>query len=561
MGSKWRVLQISALFLLACLVGCSQSEPESNDSEPSLRDVQIVFTDVTEASGLGMFRHETGAFGEKWFPETMGAGGGFFDYNGDQILDIVLVAGSEFPSDSTVEQPALRLFQGSSEGTFIDVTTESGLESIRSYAFGVNAADYDNDGDADLFVTALFKNFLLRNDQGFFQEITEEAGLGQYREWSTASVFFDANVDGWLDLYIGNYVQWTPEIDIFCTRVGDKKSYCTPEQYEGISGRFYVNQGDGTFEERSEDFSGLPGKTLGASSLDYNKDRWPDLIVANDTQNDLLFENKGDGTFIEKGVTSGIAFDENGRARAGMGLEMGVVDETGEETVFIGHFSGEMVGVYRHAGSGIFIERAAVSQIGRTSLPTLTFGMILADFDLDSDLDLITANGHITDDIAEVEEGITFKQLTQMYINVGNGRFSVAEPIGVLSDSLLGRGAAWADYDGDGDPDVLITENGGPAHLWRNDTEPGHSLTVQLIGTQSNKDAIGTRVRLKANGSWQERYVRNGTSYLSQSQQWPVFGLGMVETVDSLEILWPSGILNQMSTIPAGMLTLIEGEL
>jgi len=557
---NYGVIQILGFALIVLFFGCRSPESDQNHIELTQRDVQIVFTDVTESSGLGTFRHETGAFGKKWFPETMGAGGGFFDYNGDQILDIVLVAGSQFPSESIAEQPALRLFQGSVDGNFIDVTMESGLHSLRSYAFGVSTADYDNDGDSDLFVTALFENLLLRNDQGVFHEISKEAGLSEYREWSTASVFFDANLDGWLDLYIGNYVRWTPEEDIFCTRVGDKKSYCTPEQYEGITGRFYVNRCDGTFEERSEDFNGFPGKTLGASSIDYNKDRWPDLIVANDTQRDLLFENQGNGTFIEKGVASGIAFDEKGRARAGMGLEIGVVDDSEEETVFIGHFSGEMVGVYHHTGNGIFRERAAVSQIGRPSLPTLTFGMVLADFDLDSDLDLITANGHITEDIGDVEEGITFKQQTQMYINIGNGQFSVIEPSGVFSDSLVARGAAWADYDGDGDPDVLITENGGPVHLWRNDTEQGHSLTVQLIGIQSNKDAVGSRIRVKANGAWQERYVRTGTSYLSQSQRWPVFGLAMIDTVDSLEILWPSGIIKQASMLPAGMITLIEGE-
>ncbi|MXX59139.1 MAG: CRTAC1 family protein [Rhodothermaceae bacterium] len=555
--SSSRIVKTGLMIALFVSAGCG-SETDEEAPEVGRRTVEIVFTDVTEESGLGDFQHETGAFGEKWFPETMGAGGGFLDYDSDGILDVLLVSGGFFSSGEQVSPPTLRLYKGIGDGTFSDVTQESGLAGLQAYAFGVSVADYDNDTDADIFVTALYENLLLRNDEGVFSEVSAEAGLGGYREWSAAGVFMDANLDGWLDLYVGNYVDWTPEKDIYCTRVGDKKSYCTPEQYEGISGRFYVNLGDGTFEEQSDDFRGLPGKTLGAASLDYNRDGWSDLIVANDTQRDLLFENQRDGTFIEKGIVSGIAFDETGRARAGMGLDVGVVDETGRETVFVGHFSGEMVGVYRHAGSGIFIERAAVSQIGRPSLPTLTFGLLLADFDLDGDLDLLTANGHITEDIGEVEEGITFRQRTQLYVNEGGGLFSEIEASGALAEHMVARGAAWADYDMDGDPDVLISENGGPARLWRNDTQPGSSLIVQLTGNSSNRDGIGSRVRVKTDQGWQERYVRGGASYLSQNQQWPLFGLGLSAVADSLEVYWPDGTLTVREAVPAGVIKLTE---
>ena len=553
------MIRIGGMVLLLVFGACSQSTPDPQVSEEIQPAPQIVFTDVTASAGLGDFLHETGAFGEKWFPETMGAGGGFLDYDGDGILDIILISGSVFSSQGVISQPSIRLYRGSEDGQFTEVTQEAGLQPLQSYAFGVSVADYDNDGDPDVFVTALYENLLLRNEGGVFREVSQETGLGRYSEWSSASVFLDADRDGFLDLYIGNYVYWTPEEDIYCTRVGDKKSYCTPEQYEGIAGRFYRNRGDGTFEERSGDFVGLPGKTLGAAAMDYNRDGWPDLIVANDTQRDLLFENQGDGTFIEKGVVSGIAFDETGRARAGMGIDIGVVDHTGGETVFIGHFSGEMVGVYRHLGNGIFTERAAVSQIGRPSLRTLTFGLLLSDFDLDGDLDLVTANGHITEDIGEVEEGVTFRQRTQLYVNEGEGRFSEAEPTGVLSEFMVARGAAWADYDQDGDPDLLITENGGPAHLWRNDTSYGNSLTVKLVGSESNRDAVGSLVRVHVNGKWQERYVRTGTSYLSQSQRWPLFGLGVAESVDSLEVRWQNGGFMSRTAIPAGTITLVEG--
>ena len=556
MGSS-RFVKAGLMIALFVSAGCG-SETDEEAPEIGRRMVEIAFTDVTEEAGLGDFQHETGAFGEKWFPETMGAGSGFLDYDSDGILDVLLVSGGFFSSGERVSPPALRLYKGIGDGTFSEVTQESGLAGLQTYAFGISVADYDNDADADIFVTALNENLLLRNDGGVFSEVSAEAGMGDYREWSAAGVFMDVDLDGWLDLYVGNYVDWTPEKDIYCTRVGDKKSYCTPEQYEGISGRLYVNRGDGTFEERSDDFRGLPGKTLGAASLDYNGDGWSDLIVANDTQRDLLFENQRDGTFIEKGIVSGIAFDETGRARAGMGLDIGVVDETGKETVFVGHFSGEMVGVYRHAGNGIFIERAAVSQIGRPSLPTLTFGLLLADFDLDGDLDLVTANGHITEDIGEVEEGITFRQRAQLYVNEGGGIFSESKPDGVLAELMLARGAAWADYDMDGDPDVLISENGGPARLWRNDTQPGNSLTVQLTGSSSNRDGIGSRVRVKTDQGWQERYVRGGASYLSQNQRWPLFGLGLSAVADSLEVYWPGGILTVREAVPAGVIILNE---
>ncbi len=552
------VIQIRGILLLFIVGACNQSGSDPQVSEKVAQVPKILFTDVTASAGLDTFLHETGAFGQKWFPETMGAGGGFLDYDGDGVLDILLISGSVFPSEQAITQPSIRLYRGSESGQFREVTQEAGLQAIHSYAFGTNVADYDNDGDPDVFVTALYENLLLRNEGGFFREVSQEVGLGEYREWSSASVFMDADRDGFLDLYVGNYVHWSPEEDIYCTRVGDKKSYCTPEQYEGIPGRFYWNQGDGTFEEKSDDFVGLPGKTLSAASMDYNRDGWPDLIVANDTQRDLLFENQGDGTFVEKGVVSGIAFDENGRARAGMGIDIGVVDHMGGETVFIGHFSGEMVGVYRHMGNGIFAERAAVSQIGRPSLRTLTFGLLLADFDLDGDMDLVTANGHITEDIGEVEEGVTFRQRTQLYVNEGNGRFSEAEPTGILSEFMVARGAAWADYDQDGDPDLLITENGGPAHLWRNDTVYGNSITVKLFGYESNRDAIGSLVRIKVNGEWQERYVRSGASYLSQSQRWPLFGLGSAESVDSLMVQWPNGGMLSRTMIPAGTITLME---
>ena len=510
---------------------------------------EVFFEDVTLEAGLGDFRQETGAFGRVWMPETMGAGGGFLDYDGDGLTDIMLVAGGVL-REQDAPLAALRLFRNAGEGSFEEVTAEAGLASLHAYAFGFAAADYDNDGDTDVFVATLEENLLLRNDAGVFRDVAGQAGLKQESLWSSAAVFFDADRDGWLDLFVGHYVEWSPESDIYCSRVEDRKSYCTPEAYPGLSSRLYRNNGDGTFSDRSDlgDFSAAPGKTLAALSLDYNRDGWPDLVVANDTQRDLLFFNRGDGSFEERGVPSGIAFDENGRARAGMGIDAGVVDETGETTVFVGHFSAEMVGVYRHAMNGFFVDRAAISRIGRPSLPTLTFGLLLFDADLDSDLDLFTANGHITEDIEEVEEGILYRQQSQLYLNSGDGMFHVMapDPANALSEFLIARGAAWADYDGDGDIDILVTENGGPAHLWRNAQEAANYLRIRLEGSRSNRDGIGSRVVVHLGTSRLERYVRSGSSYLSQSQLDAHFGLGAAAAVDSLAIYWPSGSVTRL---------------
>lgn len=537
------MLASAMLFLSAC------AEPTTTPADQAAPESpKVGFTDVTAEAGLRGFRHVTGAFGEKWFPETMGSGGGFLDYDGDGLLDVVLVAGGIFPSRGEEAGPALRLYRNGGEGRFVEVTEVAGLADVRAYAFGVTVADYDNDGDEDIFTTTLYENLLLQNDSGVFQEIGRQAGLAGDAQWSSAAAFIDADRDGWLDIYVGNYVDWSPEKDIFCTRVAGRKAYCTPELYKGVSGRFYHNNGDGTFTDRTEahGFTDRTGKTLGVLAVDYNRDDWPDLMVANDTQRDLLYENQGDGTFVEKGLYSGIAFDENGRARAGMGVDAGVLDTTGEVTITVGHFTSEMIGVYRHANDGFFIDRAAVSQIGRPSLRTLTFGLFLFDVDLDADLDLLAANGHITEDIELVEDGVSYRQKVQLYLNGGDARFDLFEP---METRLVARGAAYGDYDGDGDLDVLVMENGGGAYLWRNNLDDGRYLRIRLHGAQSNRSGIGARLVIQVGSRRQERYVRAGMSYLSHAQTTPVFGLADAERVDSLWVYWPSGAIDRLGSL------------
>ncbi|MEZ4701909.1 MAG: CRTAC1 family protein [Rhodothermales bacterium] len=537
-------------------------------TEPSPDLFVDLFIDATREAGLDGFRHERGAAGDHWMPETYGAGVAFVDYDGDGWADVAAVGGGVWAAPA--EGPAaITLYRNLGDGRFRDVTKETGLDRYRAIGFGIAGADMDNDGDLDLYLTALGPNLLLRNDDGVFVDVAAEAGVAG-DAWSTAALFFDANRDGLVDLYVGQYVDWTPETDRWCTSDGVNKDYCMPHAYEGVGARFYLNAGDSRFIDRTRE-AGMddnPGKTLGAAEYDLNADGWPDVVVANDTRRNLVYLNRKDGTFEEVGIRSGVAYDDNGRARAGMGLDIGVLDGTGKPSIVIGNFSEEMVGVYREVGGGIYRDLAPASGIGMASKQVLTFGVLLADVDLDADLDVLLANGHILEQVAEMQDGMTYRQPAQLFMNQGDGRFELAgaDRARVLAEPLVARGAAYADYDRDGDLDVLLTENGGPLHLWRNQTDPAtgadaHALRLYLAGRRSPRDALGARVVAVANGRMrQERRVRAGGSYLSQSETTLTLGLGPVDRLDTLRIHWPSGWVDTYEQLEAGReLRLTEG--
>ncbi|MEM1095406.1 MAG: CRTAC1 family protein [Bacteroidota bacterium] len=522
------------------LIGCG-SETAGEHRETAA----LAFTDITAAAGFGDFVHRTGAYGQLLLPETMGAGVTIFDYDGDADQDVLLVGGGMWPGRDTLGVSALRLYQNDGAARFTDITAAAGLADLRAYGSGVTAADYDNDGDADLYLTALHENLLLRNDAGRFVEVGAAAGVaGAPGAWSAASIFFDADRDGWLDLYVGNYVDWTPETDIYCSLDGTTKTYCTPIQYDGLPSRFYRNDGDGTFTDRTDaaGFEPTPGKTLGVAQLDHNADGWPDLIVSNDTERDLLFENNADGTFTERGLIAGLAFDDKGLARAGMGLDVADLENDGRPTYVVGSFAQEMNGVFRYVGNGLFIDRAATSKMGRPSLPMVTFGLFAFDAEYDGDLDVLAANGHVFPEVSTVEVNNTYRQPTQLFLNDGRGVFSDATAQhDVLQQAILGRGAAHGDLDGDGDLDVIVTENGGPVHVWRNDSDAGNYLRVRLTGTASNRDALGAQLVAVIGEERMHRLVRTGGSYMSQSELTASFGLGTATRVDTLRLTWPSG--------------------
>jgi len=559
------ILQWAALLIMSgTLISCTHSaSDEATGRVPSTDGHSVTFSDVTTEAGLDAFHHQTGAFGQKWFPETMGSGGGFLDYNGDGYLDVLLVGGGVWPGSAESLDRALWLYRNDGDGTFTLATEEAGLGGVEAYGFGVVAADYDNDGDQDVFFTTLNRNLLFRNNgNGTFTEVGRAAGIDAPPRWSSSAVFFDADRDGFLDLYVGNYVRWSKETDLFCTVDGKTKAYCTPEQYEGAASRFYHNNGDGTFSDWTSraGFLSSPGKTLGAAMLDFNRDGWLDLAVANDLERDLLYQNNGDGTFTERGVRSGIAYSEDGRARAGMGIDAGVVDSTGETTLFVGNFSREMIGVYRHLREGLFVDRAAVSKVGRSSLLSLTFGLFLFDAELDGDLDLFVANGHVQADIERTSSVISYRQPAQLFLNDGSGQFEEMQAAqGPFAQPLAARGAAYGDYDGDGDVDVLITENAGDVHLWRNDVRSAPEADApRYLG---NRDGIGARVKLDTDGGMQQRIVRTGSSYLSTSEHAVTFGLGATASIDRLTVHWPSGHVDSLGAVPPNQtLHVVEGE-
>ena len=562
-----RYLLTVVSLMLFMLVGCESSTPENTSKTAT---PAYAFTEVTREAGLSEFRHETGAAGDRWFPESMGSGGGFFDYNKDGWQDVVLAGGGTWKKEVTGEAQAIYLYRNNKDGTFTDVTAETGLLHKDAYGIGVTAADYDNDGDPDLFVATLGENLLFRNESDAsgnvaFSEIGQEAGLSSDATWSSAALFFDADRDGFLDLYVGNYVDWSPENDLECMLEGQVRSYCTPELYNGVPSRYYRNRGDGTFSDDTKQagFLPAPGKALGVAEYDINRDGWPDLFVASDTERDLLYVNNGDGTFSERGALSGMAYDENGKARAGMGIDVGIVDSSGEPTLFVGNFSKEMISTYRHTGNGLFLDRSAVSQIGRHSLITLTFGLFLFDVDLDGDLDLFAANGHVQPEIEGIQEGIGYAETPHLFINNGDGIFKDVVPeAGDLNQTMVARGAAYADYDKDGDLDILVTENGGPAHLFRNDMPVKRALRVHLEGRESNRDGMSTRLVAYRDGIVSERNVKTGSSYLSVSELAITFGWqdDAAKGLDSLVVFWPGGAIDRYRTgLDGGDILIVEG--
>jgi hypothetical protein len=515
------------------------------------------FTDVTSPAGIH-FQHNSGAFGGKFLPETLGSGCAFLDYDRDGWQDILLINGTDWPGHKK-RRSTLRLYHNNGNGTFTDVTVRAGLD-VEMYGMGVAVGDYNNDGYPDILITCVGQNRLFRNTgKGTFVDVTDTSGLGKREGFSTSAMWFDYDRDGLLDLFVCNYVKWSPEHDVFCSLDGKHKSYCTPEAYRGATCWLFHNRGNGTFEDVTA-ASGIfdsSSKSLGVALFEDNEGKdtfWPDLLVANDTQPNKLYRNQHNGTFKDAAVEAGLAFSSEGKARAGMGVDVADFDNSGQPGVAITNFDNEMIGLYRMSGKS-FEDIAPQSGVGMASRNSLGFGCAFLDANLDGWLDFAVANGHIDETVRNIRGNVGYAQPPQLFLNSGRGSFrDVAADIGGdFEQPKVGRGLAFADFDRDGDLDLLLTTNNGPAYLYRNDQFSGNrSIRFHLVGTKSNRDGIGAMVRVFAGGITQSRMVKGGSSYLSQSELPVTFGLEKRDRIERVVIDWPSGRTEEYKNLAAG---------
>ena len=532
--------------------------PAKQPSSPAALATGPRFADITRQAGIN-FVHNTGAFGKRYLPETMGPGCAFIDYDNDGNPDILLVNGADFAGHKS-KRTTLKLYHNNGDGTFTDVTTRAHVDA-EIYGMGAAIGDYDNDGWDDIYVTGLGESRLFHNEHnGTFRDVTKASGANN-TGYGASAVWVDYDKDGKLDLFVTNYVKWSEKDDLYCTLDGHNKSYCTPEAYKGDTCRLFHNLGEGRFEDVTQK-AGIydpTSKALGVAIIDYDLDGWPDIAVSNDTERNKLYHNNHNGTFTEQAVQAGIAFSEDGIARGAMGIDQGDFDHSGYPSLAIGNFSNQMLGLYHNEGNRFFIDIAPSSSIGRASLLSLSFGLFFFDYDLDGQEDLFVANGHIEPDIARIQPQVTYTQTPLLFHNEGRSRFQdVSKQLG-FTRKLVARGAAYADIDNDGRPDIMLMTNGGPAYLFRNAVgSTNNALRIKTVGTRSNRDGIGATVKVSSaiGPGWQ--MVRSGSSYCSQSELTLTFGLGKAAQADSVEITWPSGQKDTLRNLKANNTYTIE---
>ncbi len=568
--------------LLGIALACRRAERAAVAPAPTpvpTPAFSLPFAEKSEAMGI-RFTHVNGARGKKWMPETMGGGVAVLDYDGDGKPDLLFVSGEEWEPVTRNPRVSLALYRNEGNDAsglshFRDVTREAGLDRAGAfYGMGAAVGDYDNDGKDDILVTALDHARLFHNLGGRFEEVTAKAGIGA-PGWTTSAAWFDYDGDGLLDLYVCHYVDWSPAKDLFCTLDGKTKSYCTPERYPGTSSRLYRNLGKGRFEDvtRKAGVATTNQKALGVAPWDFDGDGRIDFLVANDTAPNNLFRNRGDGTFEDVGISTGVAVDEAGRSRGSMGVAWADTKNGQGAAVAIGNFSNELKSLYWTGSGEVFLDESPASGVGPSSFLDLTFGLFFFDADLDGRMDLLLANGHVEPTVQEVQKEVTYRQRPMLYRNLGGGKFAAlsADSAGDLGAPLVGRGAAYADLDGDGDLDVIIVQNGGPARVFLNPTNaPARSVRVTLVGStagadagraprSSNRDAVGARATASIGGLRLTQQVTGGQSYLSASEKTLTFGLGSAAKIDALEIRWPDGAIQTLRDVPGGSrLTITE---
>ncbi|WP_435022207.1 CRTAC1 family protein [Tundrisphaera sp. TA3] len=582
---------IASAALLASLAGGCKPPPAETVAAAPLRptavkpfdpkDVPDVrFVEITGEAGI-TFRHSNAAAGKKLLPETMGSGVAFLDYDNDGDPDLFLVNSMPWADAKTEGPPPTQaLYRNDGKGHFEDVTKAAGLDRTL-FGMGVAVGDYDNDGDPDLYLTALGGNVLFRNEgNGRFEDVTAATRTGAGEGWSTSAAFFDMENDGDLDLFVCRYVEWSEQADASVSTqllgTGNGSAYDPPSAYGGAHCILFRNDG-GTFADVSAE-AGIQvfspdrkvptAKSLGVAPYDVDGDGLVDLAVANDTVTNFLFHNLGGGKFEEIGVVTGIALDEYGSTRAAMGIDWADFKNDGSLGLAIGNYANEMTALYvsEEPSRLLFSDLAKMNGLGAPTQPPLKFGLFFFDYDLDGRLDLLSTNGHLESDIAKVQASETYAQAAQLFWNTGKAgrsRFVLADATKAGPDlfkPIVGRGSAYADIDGDGDLDVAMTENGGPAHLFRNDGgSKNHWLRLALVGTgKSNRDATGAKVEVRSGETVARRQLFAAKGYLSSVEPVLTFGLGELERADSVRITWPSGRVSELKDLGADRVHRIE---
>ncbi len=555
---------VCTLLLLFWLGGCTHSTtPPAPPSGSPAAASALNFVDITAKAGLH-WQRANGAFGKKWFPESAGGGGAFIDYDNDGYPDIVLVNGDWWAGHTLPgPRPKFALYHNNRDGTFTEVTAAMGLD-IAIQGMGVAVGDYDNDGFDDLYITGIGGNHLFHNEGGKgFKEVTAQAGVGG-SGWSTSAAWVDYDNDGKLDLFVCHYVKWTLATDIFCG--GQFKVYCTPTSYSGESCRLYHNDGNGHFTDVTKK-AGLfneGGKALGVCPVDFDHDGFVDLLIANDGEPNFAYHNRGDGTFEDISVASGLALGEDGKPRNGMGIDVSDYRNDGKLGVLVGNFSFQGVGLHREQAGSLFMDVSREAGLAQPSYPYVTFGVMFCDTDNDGWKDALLTNGHVDDLIEKSSPGQHYLQPTQIFLNAHDGTFrdQTGKAGPGLQTPLAGRGMAAGDIDNDGRLDLLLIPNIGPPRLLHNEMlSANHWITLAFTGTRSNRDGYGAFMRLTAGGVAQTDWVRSGSSYCSQSDRRLHFGLGASKVVDSVEVRWPSGIKETWRTLPADkIVNLTEGK-
>ena len=551
------------LMLLACAPGSGNLDALPPAKAPE-SPIKVRYTDVRKAAGITFVQDSTKT-DQKYYLETMGTGVAWIDYDQDGLMDLYFVQSAATDAYKPRGKLSSALYHNNGDGTFTDVTDKAGVGGEGHYGQGVAVGDFDNDGWPDLYVTGYGRAILYHNNHdGTFTDVTSRAGVGDEGGWSTSAGWFDYDKDGWLDLVVTNYIDWNPKNNLWCgERAPGYRSYCNPGNYKGQKTKLYHNNHDGTFTDVSDKSGvGLPeSKGMGLVLADFDNDGWPDIAIANDTWPNFLFLNNHDGTFRDVSLISGLAASEDGKYEAGMGIDAADVYGDGQLDVYITHLDLELNRLYRNNGDGTFTDSTYASGIGSQAMTLSGVATKFIDYDNDGWTDIVQLNGAMLDNVNLYHSEVSYKEPLLMFRNLGKGHFAKT------SDSLgpdflrpvAGRGLATADFDNDGDIDLVTNNSGDSPELLRNDGgNANHWLEVLLIGTKSNRDGTGSQLKLTSRGRVQVEQAKGGTSYMSASDPRIHFGLGKRTTIDSLVVTWPSGHVDSLAKVPVDQIIAVK---